>query len=170
MDETQTLHYDAMYLADLADQEKRAGNLERAKELYADAIDREREAARTLQTCYDLEPTRSVLFRSAAVLALECGELTTARVMANDGLTDNTPCEIAAELRELLEQAHFKPNDRVRQKFHPEWGEGIIRSVGKGGGMIVADWQHHFQQVPLPAGCLEKVTIERAGARKELRQ
>lgn len=54
-----------------------------------------------------------------------------------------------------MAKGDYKPGDKIVQKYHPEWGYGIIRSVGIGGGMIIADWQHHVQQVPLPSACVE---------------
>lgn len=51
------------------------------------------------------EPTRSVLHRSAATLAIRCQNWMLARKIAVRGLTGNPPDEIADELREVLEQA-----------------------------------------------------------------
>ncbi len=51
----------------------------------------------------DLEPSRSVLYRSAASLALKCGQRRTAERHAALGLAGlNVPDEIAAELRQII--------------------------------------------------------------------
>jgi hypothetical protein len=55
----------------------------------------------------DYEPTRSVLFRSAATLALRCGELREAEKLASIGLSGHPPDEIADELREVWDRAQF---------------------------------------------------------------
>lgn len=47
------------------------------------------------------EPTRSVLYRSAASLAIECGFKTVARELITKGLAGDPPDEIAEELRVL---------------------------------------------------------------------
>jgi hypothetical protein len=49
-----------------------------------------------------LEPTHSVLHRSAAVLALECSELREAERLIGRALAGNPPVDIANELRDLL--------------------------------------------------------------------
>ncbi|WP_243146698.1 hypothetical protein [Scytonema sp. UIC 10036] len=50
----------------------------------------------------DLEPTRSILHRSAAVLAVECSELRSAERLIGRALAGNPPDDIANELRDLL--------------------------------------------------------------------
>jgi hypothetical protein len=54
-----------------------------------------------------LEPTRSVLHRSAPTLALECGALRDAERLIAVALSGDPPAEIAEELRDLLEQVYF---------------------------------------------------------------
>jgi len=50
----------------------------------------------------DVQPTRSILFRSAGFLALDAGRTEDARRMAHYGLDKNPPEAIRAELMELL--------------------------------------------------------------------
>ena len=50
--------------------------------------------------------TRSVLYRSAATLALDAGETQEARRLAECGLAGAPPAEIADELREVLVQCN----------------------------------------------------------------
>ena len=57
---------------------------------------------------YDHEPTRSVLFRSAASLAIDCKEYLEAERLIGEGLAGNPPPDIRIELRELYEQSHFQ--------------------------------------------------------------
>ncbi|HEY3363918.1 MAG TPA: hypothetical protein VGK74_02545 [Symbiobacteriaceae bacterium] len=105
LSEFQTLHSEAMDLAELAMLERSEGNHPRARTLNAEAFAKERQAAELIQDRTDLEPTRSVLLRSAASLALECGEAATARQLIERGLSGNPPMEIADELRVLLKTA-----------------------------------------------------------------
>ena len=50
----------------------------------------------------DFEPTRSVLHRSAASLAVECLQLREAERLIGRALAGNPPPDIADELRDLL--------------------------------------------------------------------
>jgi len=108
------LHNEAMTLADLAEQAKRTGQLDRYLELTREALQKESEAAWTLAGDSSLEPSRSVLFRSAATLAIECKEIRTAEQLIASALSGNPPSEIAEELRNLLEDVYFQRHLRIR--------------------------------------------------------
>ena len=108
MNDPQALHRDAMALAEAASFEQAAGRIDRAQQLYATAFDRERQAAELLDTRKDLEPTRSVLFRSAASLALDCGDPRAAERLLARALSGDPPPEIASELRDLFEQVNLQ--------------------------------------------------------------
>lgn len=66
----------------------------------------EKEAQAAVLTAHDLnaEPTRSVLHRSAASLAIDCGEFQVAERLIMTALTENPPQEIAEELKDLFIQ------------------------------------------------------------------
>ena len=76
--------------------------------LVRKAFAAEQEAAESLFGSLGEEPSRSVLYRSAAVLALDCKEVRAAERLATAGLAGNPPGDIAAELREVLDRAHFQ--------------------------------------------------------------
>ncbi len=67
------------------------------------ALEKEAAAA-DLMVDEDIEPTRSVLHRSAATLAWRCEEYDEARRLIDRALAGNAPPEIAAELDELLQK------------------------------------------------------------------
>jgi hypothetical protein len=92
----------------LAHDAEDAPNAERKRALALKAFQAEREAAELLFGALDEEPSRSVLYRSAAVLALECREGREAERLAASGLAGNPPDDIAAELREVLDRTHFQ--------------------------------------------------------------
>lgn len=99
------LHQKAMELADEAFYAKREQDLESAQAKYLKAFEYEQAAAMLLVNEYELEPTRSVLFRSAACLLLNLPfpkneHFRQAERMIAYGLSGNTPEEIAEELRE----------------------------------------------------------------------
>jgi hypothetical protein len=97
------LHHEAMRLVDEAEHLRRLGNPEAARAKFQEAFERERQAAELTVPDLSLEPTRSVLHRSAASLALQCGNYYAAAHLVSVALSGNPPAEIAEELRDLLE-------------------------------------------------------------------
>jgi len=114
MNEIQTLHDAAMELADQAFLARLQSAPEKAVDLMRRAFEKEREAANRVSMDYSLEPTRSVLHRSAAALALQVNEARQAEKLIAAGLSGEPPEEIAEELRSLLEQAHFQRHLSLR--------------------------------------------------------
>ena len=98
------LHHEAMASCSQAFAARRADDEGQAQLLFRQAFEREREAAEFFREKRDKEPTRSVLYRSAATLALECGDLDAAEALIRTGLNGNPPAAIAAELVELREE------------------------------------------------------------------
>jgi hypothetical protein len=96
-------HRQAMGLADQALAARRLGKESQSAALFRQAFECERQAA---ETAFDSagEPTRSVLCRSAATLALDCGEVREAERLIAIALSGEPPLEVARELRELLER------------------------------------------------------------------
>ena len=90
---THELHDEAMRL------------IERADRLNEKAFSLERRAAMRLLKKTDKEPTRAILFKGAAMLAIRCGFFNYAEEMARYGLAGNPPAEIKAELEEVLKLA-----------------------------------------------------------------
>jgi hypothetical protein len=68
------------------------------------ALHCEMQAAGIIQPYLDYEPSRSVMLRSAAALALDLKEWRTAERLVCTALAGNPPDSIAEELRDLLEQ------------------------------------------------------------------
>ena len=101
-EEVGRLHELAMLLADRAEQARRGGNAELYRSLSREAMDHESGAARLLVDELEIEPTRGVLFRSAATLALQAGEIQDAERLALLGLAGNPPAVIEEELRDVL--------------------------------------------------------------------
>lgn len=114
MKEVNDLHRQAMALVDLADEAKRSGHLDRHLALSKEAFDLEVAAAWMLAGEVSLEPSRSVLFRSAATLAMDVGQTREAERLIAAALAGNPPPEIAEELRDLLEDVYFHRHLKVR--------------------------------------------------------
>lgn len=109
------LHQKAMELADEAFYAKKNEELEKAQSKYLSAFEYEQAAAMLLVQEYDQEPTRSVLFRSAACLLLNLPfptdiHLRQAERMVAYGLSGTPPEEIAEELRAAWQEliGHFQ--------------------------------------------------------------
>jgi ankyrin repeat protein len=104
---TQQVHRKAMLLAQDAHVAQFEGDNTSALPLFSAAFDLEREAALDLTDDLAKEPTRSVLFRSAASLAMNCGRFEEGQAMVKMGLAGNPPHEIAEELREVSEKINM---------------------------------------------------------------
>jgi hypothetical protein len=96
------LHHEAMELVDQALLARQRGELESAAQLTQAALAKEQAAADLIAPCLDLEPTRSVLHRSAAALAIACSEFRASEKLIGRALAGNPPADIADELRDLL--------------------------------------------------------------------
>lgn len=100
------LHHKAMDFAALGLREQRYGNIKKALPLFRQALEQECAAIDALEEY--IEPTYSVLHRSAATLALDCNELRKAEQLAAKALAKEPPDFVADELREVLEQVYAK--------------------------------------------------------------
>ena len=100
-----SLHNEAMDMALLADQ-KCATEPSEALSLYQKAYEAEKEAAYLAENMGNPEPGLSILFRSAASLAYQCGMLREAERLIAHALSGNPTNEIAIELRDLLQQIY----------------------------------------------------------------
>jgi hypothetical protein len=103
MSDARTLHRMAMAKADEAMAARRMDRLSDANTLYREAFQLESQAAMDLIDDIAEEPTRSVLFRSAATLAVNGGLYASAAYLIGCALEGNPPAEIREELCELLE-------------------------------------------------------------------
>ena len=104
------LHQKAMDEANVAMIAEKKGQQDQALKHYKLAFQYEKEAAMTMAYDFTIEPSRSVLFRSAAFLAIKAKLYQDAERMAAFGLIGNPPAEIAMELREALQETlnHLK--------------------------------------------------------------
>lgn len=102
MNQIRDLHHRAMELAEKATLANLAGNVKSARNQMKNAFLLEKEAALLCATSY--EPTRAVLLRSAAYLALQCNLPREAEQLAALGLAGTPPENLADELRDLFEQ------------------------------------------------------------------
>ena len=108
MTQVNVLHREAMDLAELSQVAKLRGEVEQSNHLLRQAFVQESIAASLIANHWETEPTRSVLHRSAASLAIECGEFEIANRLIATALSGNPPAEIAEELQDLFIQINLR--------------------------------------------------------------
>ncbi len=108
--------------------------------MWRAAFEAEKQAAILCAADTALEPTRSVLYRSAAALALRCKEFREAERLIAGGLSGDPPEDIACELRDLLEQVAFEWHLSLRGiTLSPEEMQLAIAGKAVGFGMAVSE-------------------------------
>ena len=105
MSKVRQLHDKAMELNQLAIVERDVGKWRKAKKLCAEALILERKAARMIPFNKDSEPTRSILYRSAATLAYQSNSPEAVRELAEEGCSEFTPSDLKREFRDLKNSA-----------------------------------------------------------------
>jgi hypothetical protein len=103
-DPSKELHRAAMRHAQEAYMAVLNGDTAAALPLYEQAFLLEQQAAHHFILALEQEPTRSVLFRSAANLAFKCQKYEDAKKMVYFGLAGNPPQEIAEELMDVYQR------------------------------------------------------------------
>lgn len=98
------LHNEAMQWADRAVAARRLGDEANERRYLQMAARKEQEAALRLADDHEQEPTRSVLFRSAAALARDAGDLNRALDLVHMGLAGSPPKGIEDELSRLRDE------------------------------------------------------------------
>lgn len=107
MSKIRDLHDEAMDQSFFAMRARSRGDLEESKRLFADALDKELAVLEELDALNKIvQPTHAVLHRSAATLALHCGNTDLAEKLAAKGLAQGPHWEFAEELRDVMEQAN----------------------------------------------------------------
>ena len=101
------LHREAMKFNDLALIARNENSISDVKTYYLKAYEFERQAFILFNSQSQEEPTRSILIRSAANLAILAEQLREAEKIISIGLAGDPPDEIANELRNLLQQVNF---------------------------------------------------------------
>ena len=124
MKAAQEFHDKAMDFASVALLERAVGNTEKAAELFEQALENELAAIDALEE--PIEPTFSVLHRSAGTLALDCKRYRKAERIVATALARGAHPAIEHELREVLEQAQANlqspvdTNGIAKGKRHPQ--------------------------------------------------
>ncbi len=114
MNNTTALHRQAMLLMDQANEARKIQDVETADTLLRSAYKLEATAADSLRLTENAEPSRAILYRSAASLAFQCGFYSEAESLIHRGLAGEPPVSIAEELRQLLDSVSFQNHLSLR--------------------------------------------------------
>lgn len=144
--ELKRLHLEAMEAVDRADIARRAGDTTAELQYLSLALGMETQAAHMLMFTVDVEPTRSVLYRSAASIAMRCRQFREAERLIAYGLSGEPPEEIAEELRDLYEQVTFERHLELKG-ITLQQGEFQITLSGPGIGLGMAPSEHAYQRL-----------------------
>jgi hypothetical protein len=145
MTAVQDLHARSMEQAELALLARMARETERAQTLFLEALRLELAALESLPAGA-IEPTRSILRRSAATLALDCGDSLLAERLIAQGLADGAPAPIVDELRDLMEQVQFRRHLQLRGVSLAD-DELQLSLAGKGVGYGLVSTSDFLQRV-----------------------
>jgi lipopolysaccharide/colanic/teichoic acid biosynthesis glycosyltransferase len=104
MSSSKQLHHEAMNSLRKADEALAQRDMELYNSNLRDALELETNAATLLKDKFNAEPTRSVLYRSAASIAVSCGEYKRAEKLVVQALRGSPPQEIKNELLELFDE------------------------------------------------------------------
>ncbi len=116
MKDINDLHDKAMEFWDEGFFARRESKKALAQEKFRKALELETQAAEMLKDKLDEEPSRSVLYRSAASMAMSCEEYRQAEKLIATALAGNPPEEIAEELRDLLEEVNLRKKSKGKSK------------------------------------------------------
>lgn len=138
MPSVRQLHSEAMSLAQQAFLAREKGSHKQAEELSKQAFRLESDAAEQLEREANAEPTRSVLYRSAASLAIQAKEFSEAQRLVAKGLAGYPPPEIEEELKDLYETINFEHHLQVRgEELNPEDFQVALQGDVVGSGTVL---------------------------------
>ena len=104
LEKAKIIHEKAMALSQEATMARIWNDEPKAQTLYKESFGLEREAAFIYSERFDKEPIRSILYRSAASLAVECHLYQEADLLIQQGLSSSTPSDVMKDFRELKEK------------------------------------------------------------------
>ena len=140
MSSVRELHDKAMQLAQLALIARHNQEWEKAESLARQSFEYEVQAAELIPGDKPSEPTRSILYRSAASLAYQCKEFDTAQRLIAKGLSGYPPPQVEEELKDLYDQVNFEYHLKARGvTLEDEDLQLSMQGKSVGSGMILYD-------------------------------
>jgi hypothetical protein len=133
LERAKIIHEKAMALSQEATMARIWNDETKAQILYKESFDLEREAAYIYSERFDKEPIRSILYRSAASLAVECLMYQEADLLIQQGLSSTTPLDVINDFRELkekIDQELLESLDLVKQQRRMKDKNDTITFIG----------------------------------------
>ena len=131
MNDTRELHNSAMDLFELGLLTARAGKSAQSRRLFNEALEKETAAADSVAADYELEPTRSILHRSAASMALRIGDVQKAKQYIESGLAGKVPEDIKGEMVVLRQQILVLEAATTDYRLKPPRGLTPIEQISR---------------------------------------
>lgn len=125
LERAKIIHEKAMILAQEAIMARIRNDETKAQTLYKQSFDLEREAAYIYSERFDKEPMRSILYRSAASLAIECHLYQDADLLIQQGQSSDTPSDVMDDFQELRDK--MQQNTQENNTEQPFWISGVLR-------------------------------------------
>jgi hypothetical protein len=122
-------HDKAMDLFELGLLAARRSNLKESRQLFANALEEEAKAADSVP--YELEPTRSILHRSTASIALRIGDTRTAMKYVETGLAGGGPTQLKEEMATLREQILILEAEMKDYRLKPPSGLTPVEQLSR---------------------------------------
>jgi hypothetical protein len=133
LERAKIIHDKAMFLSQEADMAKIWGDIPKSQILYRQSFDLEQEVVHIYSERFDKEPERSILYSSAASLAMLCHLYPEANLLIEQGLSKSTPPYMVEELHELKAQIqqHKLQYEQLsdKEQEQPFWISGVLRRV-----------------------------------------
>jgi len=140
MMDIRSAHSDAMDLAEKAEIARARGEEAAYRRFLKRALAKEVAAANLAVEQRAPEPTRSILLRSAAHLAVDSGDYRAAEKLVSIALSGDPPEEIAQELRSLFEEIGFGRHLHLQGiKLHPNDVQMVLVGHAVAPGMAASD-------------------------------
>lgn len=159
MSSVRELHDQAVEFGHLANTAREAGDLDGALELARRAFDLESQAVGLIPDGIESEPTRSILYRSAASFAFQCNDLEEARRMAGLGLSGYPSPKIERDLLAVLDQVKFSTYMQ-EQGGSLDGGELLLAMHGNAVGHGVVLYKEFKDRIEIAIRLVNK-TIQR---------
>ncbi len=125
LEKAKIIHEKAMALSQEAIMARVWNDETKAQILYKQSFDLEREAAYIYAERFDKEPIRSILYRSAASLAIECLLYQEADLLIQQGQSSQTPIDVMDDFQELKDKMRLSN----KKQEEPFWISGVLKRV-----------------------------------------
>ena len=163
MSEARTFHRQAMEYLAQADMAQLKSNKTSARTLLKKSLELEEQAANFYMYRFEIEPTRSQLYKGAAIIAIRLKDWRRAEKLVSFALAGDPPPHNAEALRNILEDIHFTRHI-LDTNVQLSDDEIDITVAGEAIGYGIADKDEVFRRVE----ALQNLFVRAAERRREI--